>query len=92
MKLFGVVLLLAVGAILFLGLADLPPRGQPDAPAYVRVAEEYVKRAPRETKTPNVVTAVLADYRSYDTLGETTVVFVAAAATAFLLHKEQERE
>ena len=28
---------------------------------------------------PNVVTAVLASYRGYDTLGETTVVFTAGA-------------
>lgn len=87
MKVFGLALLLMVGTVLLLGLADLPPRGQPDAVAHTRVAEDYVYRAPFETKTPNVVTAVLADYRGYDTLGETTVVFAAAVAVVFLLRR-----
>lgn len=34
---------------------------------------------------PNIVTAVLASYRGFDTLGETTVVFTAASAVILLL-------
>jgi multicomponent Na+:H+ antiporter subunit B len=46
------------------------------------------------THTPNVVTSVLADYRGYDTLGETTVIFTAGMACILLLRrgrKKQER-
>jgi multicomponent Na+:H+ antiporter subunit B len=38
-----------------------------------------------ETSVPNIVTAVLADYRSYDTMFETIVIFAAAVACFFLL-------
>ena len=34
---------------------------------------------------PNVVTSVLADYRGYDTLGETTVIFTAGIGVMLLL-------
>lgn len=34
---------------------------------------------------PNFVTAVLADYRGYDTLGETTVIFTAGLACLLIL-------
>ena len=38
-----------------------------------------------DTGIPNVVTSVLASYRGFDTLGETTVVFVAGLAVALML-------
>ena len=40
---------------------------------------------------PNVVTAVLASYRGYDTLGETTVVFTAGAGVIALLRRRRRR-
>ena len=44
-------------------------------------------RAMEETGVPNVVTAVLASYRGYDTLGETTVVFTAGIGVIALLRR-----
>ena len=75
----------AFTAFLMLAGADLPALGEPDAPAAVYVAADYVERSLAETKTPNVVTAVLADYRGFDTLGETTVVLTAALACLLVL-------
>lgn len=74
----------------FLGLmiyasSGLPDRGDPAAPTRTGVAAEYLSRSYEETRTPNVVTAVLADYRSQDTLGETLVIMTAALAAALVL-------
>lgn len=85
MRALAVSLLVLVGAILIYGAGDLPPRGAADAPIHTQVADIYVERAMADTKTPNVVTAILADYRGYDTLGETTVVFVACLAAVLIL-------
>lgn len=63
----------------------LPDRGDASAPAHQRVAPQYIARSLEETETPNVVTAVLADYRSLDTLGETLVILTAALAAALVL-------
>jgi multicomponent Na+:H+ antiporter subunit B len=39
---------------------------------------------------PNVVTAVLASYRGYDTLGETTVVLTAGIAVLLILRRGRD--
>ncbi|HXH04032.1 MAG TPA: DUF4040 domain-containing protein [Candidatus Competibacteraceae bacterium] len=76
---------LATGAILIYGVADIPPFGDPANPIHHHVAPRYVQDAPGETGVPNIVTAVLASYRGYDTLGETLVVFTAAIGVLLLI-------
>ncbi|MBO6542253.1 MAG: DUF4040 domain-containing protein [Alphaproteobacteria bacterium] len=79
------------GAALLYGTADLPPFGAPDTPIQMHVAPEYIARTPTEIGVPNIVTAVLASYRGFDTLGETAVVFIAGIAVIFLLHQSSRR-
>ncbi|KAB7740069.1 DUF4040 domain-containing protein [Parvibaculum sedimenti] len=73
------------GAGLVYGTLDMPAFGSPDAPIHTHVAPDYIARAKAETGVPNIVTAVLASYRGYDTLGETTVIFAAGIAVLLLL-------
>lgn len=70
---------------------DLPSRGDPRAPASTHVSPSYLEQSLLDMKTPNVVTAVLADYRSYDTLGETVVIFTAGLACVLILRKPGSR-
>jgi len=44
-----------------------------------------------DAATPNVVTTVLADYRGYDTLGETTVIFTTGIACILLLRRRRKQ-
>ena len=74
--------------MLYAGI-DLPNRSDPQAPASVHVSPFYIERSVEDTDTPNIVTAVLADYRSYDTLGETIVIFAAGLACILLLMKRR---
>lgn len=78
-------LILAFAALLLVASVDLPDRGDPTAPGHQEVARDYVERSLDDSQTPNVVTAILADYRSLDTLGETLVVFTAALAASLIL-------
>jgi multicomponent Na+:H+ antiporter subunit B len=73
------------GAALVYGTFGMPAFGSADAPIHLHVAPDYIARAQNETGVPNIVTAVLASYRGYDTLGETTVIFVAAISVLMLL-------
>ena len=82
-------LALAVGAVLAYGMQGLPGFSDPQAPIHTHVAPRYLKDGPRETGVPNVVTAVLASYRGYDTLGETIVVFTAGAGVIALLRRRK---
>lgn len=76
---------IAVGAALFYATIDMPAFGDAHAPANSSIGQEYVERTPKEIGVPNVVTAVLASYRGFDTLGETMVIFTAGVAVMLLL-------
>ena len=75
----------ATGLLLLYGSLDVPATGDPASPPAVRVSPRYIEQGPAETAVPNLVTAVLADYRSLDTLGEVTVIFTAALAVGLIL-------
>ena len=77
--------LAAVGLVLGRAVLQLPPVGDPEAPAARHVSPRYIEKGPAETGAPNMVTAVLADYRAYDTLGETVVILTAGLACALVL-------
>ena len=76
---------LVVGAGLVWGTIGLSPFGSPDAVINKHVAPYYLANSVKDTMVPNVVTSTLADYRGYDTLGETTVIFTAGIGVMLLL-------
>ena len=67
------------------GTLVLPPFGTADTPIHQHVAPRYINDVMGEVGIPNIVTAILADYRGFDTLGETTVIFVAGIGVLLLL-------
>lgn len=94
-RLGPLVVALATGALVIYGAFGLPPFGEAAAPMHQHVAPRYINDVIRETGVPNIVTAVLASYRGYDTLGETTVVFTAGLGVLILLQgrlRENEKE
>lgn len=78
-----------IGALLIYGTIDMPIWGDPNSPASTHVSPRYIKKSFEETEVPNIVTAILADYRGYDTLGETTVIFTAGIACLYILRKRE---
>lgn len=77
--------------MLFMTTSGLPVLFDPKSPASTHVSPRYIEKSHDETASPNFVTAVLADYRAYDTLGETTVIFTAGIATALLLRTKGKK-
>ncbi len=77
----------ATGVLLVYGAWGLPDFGAPEAPIHKNVVPRYLKN---EVEVPNVVTAVLASFRGYDTLGETTVVFTAGTGIIALLRRRKK--
>ncbi len=77
--------MLITGVMLIYGIADIPGFGDPQAPAQTHVAPYYLEKSIADTGVPNVVTAVLASYRGFDTLGEVTVIFTAGIAVMLLI-------
>ena len=82
-----VILAMLTGAALVYGTWDLPRYGAANSPMNEagEVGDQYLQRSIPDTTVPNVVTSVLASYRGYDTLGETTVIFTAGIGVLMLL-------
>jgi len=81
---------LVTGAILLYGTQDFAPWGDPASPASTRVSAYYIENSVRETHVPNLVTAVLGDYRGYDTMFETVVIYCAGLAVICILRRTKE--
>jgi multicomponent Na+:H+ antiporter subunit B len=74
-----------LGGVLFYATADFPAWADPFSPASSHLSPHYITAAMTETSVPNIVTAVLADYRSFDTMFETAVVLTAGLAVLIIL-------
>ena len=84
----SLVVVTVTGAILIYGTLDMPHFGSPNAPIQTYPNPSFVAKSQTEMGEhglPNVVTAVLASYRGYDTLGETAVIFTAGIAVLIIL-------
>lgn len=77
-----------LGVLLLYAAEDLPEFGDPTSPPNSRVSPVYVEQSYPMTHTPNVVTSVLMDYRSLDTMVETVVIFTAGLTCALLLRRK----
>ncbi len=84
-KLVPLLVVVLAGATLFYGTLDMPPYGTANAPIHHHVAPRYIQGTESEIGVPNMVTAILASYRGYDTWGETTVIFTACMGVLLLL-------
>jgi multicomponent Na+:H+ antiporter subunit B len=80
-----IVVAVVVGAALIWATYELPAFGVASTPINQHVVPYYIENSVKDTTVINLVSAVLADYRGYDTLGETTVVFTAGIGVMLLL-------
>jgi len=92
LKWFSVPFMVLLVALMVYATTGLPDRADPQAPANVHVSPFYIENSVKDTHTPNVVTAVLADYRGYDTLGEAVVIFTAGLACVLILMKRKAND
>ncbi len=92
MKAIGFITVLLTGSLLIFGTLNFPFWGDPTTPASTYLSSYYIEKAMEDTSVPNIVTAVLADYRGYDTMFETTVIFAAGLACFFLLRKFESKD
>ncbi len=86
-KVFATIAVVITGGLLLYGVYDFPSFGDPNSPPNAGVeggadsaSQYFITQTYNDSKGPNIVTAVLADYRGYDTMFETVVVFAAGIA------------
>ena len=79
------------GALLCYGTFDMPGFGDAGAFVHNHVNPYYLESTWPDTGIINVVTATLAAYRGYDTLGELVVIFTAGAGSLMLIGRGHDK-
>lgn len=93
-RIFSLLFCVYLVSMLLIGVADLPPFGEADKPVNNEVPQRYIEKGLQETGAVNIVTGMILDYRAFDTLGESHVLFIATCTVLILLRadgKEGER-
>ncbi len=84
-RILPILIVAATGAALIYGTWDMPAYGDPDAVIHHHLAPELIAETEKKIHIPNIVTAILASFRGYDTFGEVVVIFTAGVGVALLL-------
>ncbi len=92
MRVIALIIVFLCGGLLLYATADFPAWGDPNSPANSYLSPHYIQKSVEETGVPNLVTSVLADYRGFDTMFETAVVFCAGLACLILLRNFKKKE
>lgn len=82
----------SLAVLLLLGLTELPPFGHADNPAHNAVMTRYLEEAAEETGAANVVTAMILDYRGFDTFFESIVIATSLLAVIPLFIREDSSD
>ena len=79
---------LTIGVLLYT-VAHLPYFGQ-ENPRAVEVMQRYTEKGLEETGAVNIVSGMILDYRAFDTLGESHVLFTALICVTVLLRRDKK--
>lgn len=91
-KSFIKMLFILLFVVLSYNIIQMPSKFDTTAPAYNDMTTHYINNAVEDTGVINIVSAVLADYRAFDTLGETMVLFTSIVAVASILKVAPKKE
>ena len=78
--------------MLLTAVSNLPTVGDAGNPANNEVAQRYIEDGLQETGSVNIVTGMILDYRAFDTLGESHVLFIATCTVLILLRTDEKKK
>lgn len=78
--------------MLLLAVSWLPTFGEADKPVNNEVSARYIENGLQETGAVNIVTGMILDYRAFDTLGESHVLFIATCTVLILLRLDRKED
>ena len=90
-QVFSLLFCVLLVSMLLIGVADLPPFGEADKPVNNEVSQRYIEKGLQETGAVNIVTGMILDYRAFDTLGESHVLFIATCTVLILLRADRKK-
>lgn len=88
--LLAVMMCVSIIAVLLVTVSNLPSFGGQNNPIHNEVSQRYIEKGLQETGAVNIVAGMILDYRAFDTLGESHVLFIAVCAVMILLRLPEE--
>ena len=92
MKRISVIILAVALGIFCFSVSCLPVIGDKNSAPNRHITPYYIENSAKDTGSPNIVTATLADYRGFDTLEETTVMFLAGMTAVLVLSADKKEK
>ena len=91
-RIFCVCFCIFLVIMLLIAVSYLPSYGNSENPVNNEVSKRYIENGLQETGAVNIVTGMILDYRAFDTLGESHVLFIATCTVLILLRKDRKRD
>ena len=91
-KIFCVLFCIFLVFMLLSAVSYMPTYGHPENPVNNEVSARYIESGLQETGAVNIVTGMILDYRAFDTLGESHVLFIATCTVLILLRKDKKKD
>jgi multicomponent Na+:H+ antiporter subunit B len=88
-KIIGFLFAITLCAMLLYAGTDLATYGDPTTPVHSTVMSYYNNSTYKDMGITSFVAGILASYRGYDTLGETTVIFLAGLCVVLILNSSR---
>lgn len=90
-KVFSVLFCISLVFVLLTAVSNLPQFGNAGNPVNNEVSQRYIEQGLQETGAVNIVTGMILDYRAFDTLGESHVLFIATCTVLILLRSDKKK-
>lgn len=91
-RVFSVLFCLFLVFMLLSAVSHLPTYGNASNPVNNEVSRRYIENGLQETGAVNIVTGMILDYRAFDTLGESHVLFIATCTVLILLRIDNKKK
>lgn len=91
-RIFCVLFCIFLVFMLLSAVSYMPSYGHPENPVNNEVSARYIESGLQETGAVNIVTGMILDYRAFDTLGESHVLFIATCTVLILLRKDKKKD
>ena len=88
----AVLFCIGLAAVMIYTVSYMPRTGSADTPANSNeVPERYIEKGQEETGAVNIVAGMILDYRAFDTLGESHVLFIATITVLILMRSDKKK-
>ena len=91
-KLFLGIISFGLFLILSNAVLTMPDLGSLNNPAYNATTLYYIQNAIKDTGASNIIAAIITDFRAFDTIGETIVLFASIIAVIAVLTNFNSKE